>query len=82
MRQHTCSSTHESVLLITDYMRVTGLSQRDVAKALGTNSPQVCRWITGKHNPCRAWQYRIATVLAPGKAYAVGKMDRLNHELG
>lgn len=70
---------NDAVRTLLDCVDRKGMSQLELAKLLGTNPPQVSRWLTGKHNPCRAWQYRIANVIKQVENPTVGKMKRLAH---
>jgi transcriptional regulator with XRE-family HTH domain len=70
-----------SVKLILAYMKLNGLSQRDLCVVLGTDEAQLSKWINGKHNPCRAWQMRIGEMLGNIEKPKVGKMVRQGHEV-
>lgn len=69
-----------AVKVMVGYMKVAGLTQKELAVVLGADAAQVSKWVTGKHNPCRAWQMRIANVLGEIPKPSVGKMERLKHE--
>jgi transcriptional regulator with XRE-family HTH domain len=49
-----------------------GLSQPDVARAVGTDPPMVSRWETGKSQPGRAYALKLADLL--------WKLDRVSRE--
>jgi transcriptional regulator with XRE-family HTH domain len=65
-----------AVRLIMGYMTLKNKSQREVAYLIGTDEAQLSKWLSGKHNPCRAWQMRIAEVLGEIARPQVGKMER------
>jgi len=69
-----------AVKVMQGYMKMMGLTQEELATLLGTSPPQISKWINGRHNPCRAWQYRIASVCADVKKPAIPPMKRLSHE--
>ena len=68
----------DTVKLMLDYMQEHKITQLELSKVLGTNPPQVSRWVSCHHNPCRAWQYRINSLLANSNK-EVGKLRRLKH---
>lgn len=68
-----------AVKLLVGYMGVRGLNQRELAAVLGADQAQISKWISGKHNPCRAWQFRIAELLGDVDKPKIGKMERLSH---
>ena len=70
-----------SIRLMQSYMKINNLKQKELAIVLGTTESQVCRWLKGRHNPCRAWQMRIGEVLGNITNIQIGKMVRLSHRM-
>ena len=65
--------------LMIGYLHVNGVTQEELAATIGADPAQVSRWLTGRHNPCRAWQLQIARTLGNISKPRVGKMVRLRH---
>jgi len=54
---------NSAIKLMVGYLKMTGMTQKEMASMIGADSAQVSRWMTGKHIPCKAWQMRIAHVI-------------------